>query len=233
MSRVSLMLIDCSMASCNLLIRIHRYKGGTGTASRLVGGEGPESKQFTLGVLVQTNYGRQLDLQIGGVPIGRILAKEGSSASIDPRKKSEVAGGRTEAGSLLVIMITDAPLLPHQLDRLARHAVVGTAQVGTHGVGRTFSGDIFLAVSTAPHPKEQVVGDNVKIGRTIQTYQIDVVKNESIDAFFEAAAEATEEAILNSMVGGREGMVGLDGLEIKGLPVERVKELLSQHKAPI
>ena len=110
---------------------------------------------------------------------------------------------------------------------------LGTAQVGTYGVGRTFSGDIFLAISTAPHPKEQVEGDNVKIGRTVQTYQVDVVKNESIDTFFQAAAEATEEAILNSLVGGRDGMVALDGGVIKGLPVERVKELLSKYSVPV
>lgn len=207
------------------------YKGGTGTASRLVGGEFGGT-EYVLGVLVQTNYARTADLQIGGVPVGPILVKEGEQAAAEA-KKLEVAKGRAEAGSLLVIIMTNAPLLTHQLDRLARHATVGVAQVSTYGVGRTFSGDIYLAISTAEHEAEQLRNKEGKIGRTTETYTVDVVKNESIDAYFEAVAEATEEAILNSMVGARDGMVGLDGTVIEGLPVDRIKELLARYRVEV
>ncbi|KAF4554196.1 Hypothetical protein D9617_5g070730 [Elsinoe fawcettii] len=203
------------------------YKGGTGTASRVVGGEGG-GKQFTVGALAQTNYARQYDLQIGGVPVGRLLEKEGSRPASDI-KKTETAQGRAEAGSLLVLLMTDAPLLPNQLKRLARHAAIGAAQVSGHAVGRTHSGDIFLAVSTAEYEGELLRSKEGKIGKTTETYSTEVLKNESIDAYFEAAAEASEEAILNSMVGARDGMLALDGSFIDGLPVDRVKELLAKH----
>ncbi|KAF2225024.1 peptidase family S58-domain-containing protein [Elsinoe ampelina] len=203
------------------------YKGGTGTASRLVGGDFGGT-EYTVGVLAQTNYGRQQDLQIGGVPIGRLLEKEGQRPPADV-KKSETAQGRVEAGSLLVLIMTDAPLLPHQLDRLARHATLGASQVSGHGVGRTHSGDIFLAVSTSEHEGELLRGKDGKIGKTTETYPVNVVKNESIDAYFEAVGEATEEAILNSMVGSRNGMLACDGNFVDGLPVDRVKELLAKY----
>ncbi|GAM83411.1 hypothetical protein ANO11243_013990 [Dothideomycetidae sp. 11243] len=205
----------------------HEYKGGTGTASRIVGGEGG-GKEYTVGVLVQTNYGRRRFLQIGGLPMGRIF---GGPAK--PRKRTEEAAPeRVDGGSLLVIVMTDAPLMTHQLNRLARHATVGVAQLG-RAVGMTFSGDIFLAVSTADHPVEQLRGPNSVIGKTTETYAVDAVKNESIDAYFEAVAEATEEAILNSMVGARDGMATMDGDFVEGLPVDRVKELLSKYSYPL
>ena len=201
----------------------HEYKGGSGTASRVVGLT-DNGKQYTVGVLVQTNHSHQADLMIGGVPIGRILAKE------SPRRRNLV--GKADDGSLLVLIITDAPLLPHQLQRLARHATAGLALCSSYGSGRTFSGDIFLALSTASHPSEQVQSAD-RIGKTVETYSVEVVKNESIDCFFEATVEATEEAILNSNVGARDGVVCLDGSVIEGLPVERVKQLLKQHLVKI
>lgn len=118
------------------------HEGGTGTASRLVGGGEGSTKEYTLGVLVQTNYGHGGDLLIGGVPVGKLLAKESQSSaaktegSIDVHAPSQVAG-RTDAGSFLALIITDAPLATHQLNRLARHATVGLAHVGGHLVGRT------------------------------------------------------------------------------------------------
>lgn len=129
-----------------------------------------------------------------------------------------------------MLLITDAPLASHQLQRVARHATAGLASVGHHGIGRTFSGDIFLAVSTAEHPAEQLTPD-VKLGHVnpTQTYSVEVVKNESIDPYFVACAEATEEAVLNSMVGGRAGTVCMDGTKIEGMPTDRVKELLEQY----
>ncbi len=210
----------------------HMFTGGTGTASRLVGNKN-NGKQYTLGALCQSNYGILADLAIGGIPVGRLLQKENAErqssafnadgSPVDPR----TTAGRTKDGSILILVITDAPLATHQLNRLARHATVGLAQVGTRGVGRTFSGDIFLAVSTAEHGPEQL--ENFSNPRPVETYETEVVKNESIDAFFYAVAEAVEEAILNCMVAASKGTVTMDGNKIQGLPVDRVRELLEKR----
>ncbi|KAK4962121.1 hypothetical protein LTR28_004769 [Elasticomyces elasticus] len=218
----------------------HQFAGGTGTASRLIpngktGVNGGED--YVLGALVQTNYGSTIDLQIGGVPIGKILQKEQAVELSEETEKERPADvhtsgtSKTDDGSILVLLITNAPLAPHQLSRLARHATVGLAQVGGHGIGRTFSGDIFLALSTAEHPPEQL-SEGTKMQRInpTETYKVDVVKNEAVDLFFHAASEATEEAILNSLVGARKGMRGIKGGYVaEGLPVERVRELLRKY----
>lgn len=207
----------------------HMFAGGTGTASRVIGGDANGGSSYTLAVLCQSNYGVLSELFIGSVPIGKILQKEAEDQE-DIRKASEGIGGRTKDGSILILIITDAPLATHQLNRVARHATAGLAAVGSNGIGRTFSGDIFLAVSTAEQGPEQL--ENFARGqrtRPVETYTTNVVKNESIDAFFVACAEATEEAILNSMVGGREGTVAMDGTKIPGLPTERIKQILDQY----
>lgn len=220
----------------------HMYAGGTGTASRLVGvGEGSVN-EYTLGVLCQSNYGVLAELVIGGIPVGKILQKEKdvntvstdaahAEANFDVHApvKRENHGGRKEDGSILVLIITDAPLATHQLQRLARHATVGLAHVGSSGVGRTFSGDIFLAISTAEHGPEQLGSWPRQRNRPTETYTAEVVKNESIDTYFVACQEATEEAVLNSIVGGREGTVAMDGTKVDGMPVDRVRELLAKH----
>lgn len=223
----------------------HQFTGGTGTSSRIVKGDARSAKEYVLGALCQSNYGHLVDLTIGGIPIGKILKKEREAASntsqghestdvhappTNPTTTVRNLAGRTKDGSILILLITNAPLLPHQLQRLARHATAGLACVGSHGIGRTHSGDIFLALSTAGHPSEQLTPD-VKMGHInpTQTYEVEVVKNESIDPYFVACAEATEEAVLNSLVGGREGTVGMDGTRIDGLPVNRVKALLEQY----
>ncbi|KAI9708600.1 MAG: hypothetical protein M1820_003818 [Bogoriella megaspora] len=213
----------------------HQFTGGTGTSSRVVatGGE----KEYTVGVLVQSNYGHTVDMRIGGVPIGKILVKEGEergeAPSMSYQKKEQAS--KVDKGSIVVIVLTDAPMLPNQLQRLARHVGVGIAQVGGPGsTGRTFSGDIFLALSTAEHGKEQLSeGVKMKHMNVTETYSVETVKNESIDAFFCAVAEATEEAVLNSMVGARDGMTGVDGNRADGLPVDRVRELLEKHLVKI
>ena len=212
----------------------HQFTGGTGTSSRLVGGGEGSKKEYTLGVLCQSNYGHLNDLVIGGIPIGKILAKEKLASSTgkndegtDVHASTEIAG-RTKDGSILILIITDAPLATHQLNRLARHATVGLTSVGGHGVGRTHSGDIFLALSTAEHGSE-LIDMKMKRMNPTQTYSTEVVKNESIDAYFVACAEAVEEAILNSLVGGHPGVTGMDGTKIDGLPLDKVKELLSHH----
>lgn len=124
-------------------------------------------------------------------------------------------------------------MLPHQLDRLARHCAIGLAQVGGHGVGRNHSGDIILALSTANTPDERMSIPHVNgVGR-LETNHIEIIKNESIDTIFRAASEATEEAILNSMVAGRAGRDGFDGIHLDGFPVDFVKEMLLKYRVNI
>lgn len=124
-------------------------------------------------------------------------------------------------------------MLPHQLNRLARHCAVGLAQVGGHGIGRNFSGDIILALSTANKTNERVAVPQVMGVGPVEVNQIEILKNESVDTMFRAASEATEEAILNSMVAGRDGRTGYQGLHLPGLPIDRVKELLAKHRVVI
>lgn len=158
----------------------HQFLGGTGSASRIVG-KNEQGEDYVLAVLVQTNYGLLRDMHIGGVPVGRLLEKEksDSDAGHDDVHAARYSSGKLSEGSFLVAILTNAPLLPHQLDRVARHATAGLAQVGGHGIGRTFSGDIFLALSTADHPKEQLEGVKMGAINPTQTYGIQVVKNES------------------------------------------------------
>ncbi|KAK5110943.1 hypothetical protein LTR62_005481 [Meristemomyces frigidus] len=204
----------------------HGHAAGTGTASRVIGGTEHDSGKYTLGVLCQSNYGHIDALQIGGVPVGKILEKEGHSGILH---EGTEPGGRTEDGSIVIIIVTDAPMSSTQLRRLARHATAGLALVGGHAIGSNFSGDIFLALSTHEYGSEQVDVPLTAGLRPTQTYGTEVVKNESLEGLFQACAEATEEAILNSLVGGRWGTVGMDGRKIAGLPVERVRELIGRY----
>jgi D-aminopeptidase len=140
------------------------------------------------------------------------------------------AGLKDLETQMLIVYRTDAPMLPHQLNRLARHCAVGLAQVGGHGVGRNFSGDIILALSTGNKPSERVMTPQVLGVGPIEINEIEIIKNESIDTMFRAASEVTEEAILNSMIAGREGRTGNKGMELPGLPVNRVRELLEKYR---
>ncbi|MCJ1473022.1 hypothetical protein MMC13_001671 [Lambiella insularis] len=196
----------------------HGFAAGVGTSSRVVEAQGREAG-WTVGVLVQTNYGVLRDLRIGGVPVGRLLEAEGNKAQEEVR-------GRMGEGSVVVVIITDAPMLPSQLQRLATRATLGLVQVGGNSAARTHSGDIFLALSTGNHPNE-LVDDGLRTPIGAQTYSVEAVKNESMNEFFRATSEATEEAILNSLVGARDGLTGK--IRLEGLPVERVRELLSKH----
>ncbi|TVY15115.1 Beta-peptidyl aminopeptidase BapA [Lachnellula arida] len=208
----------------------HMFPGGTGTSSRVVKGGEEDGREYTVGVLVQTNYGHNYDLHIGGVPIGKLLLKEQKEAP-----QSKVPTGKADDGSIVTYLIfsTDAPMLPHQLNRLARHCAVGLAQVGGHGIGRNHSGDIVLALSTANKPNELVATPQVMGVGPVETNQIEIIKNESVDAMFRAASEATEEAILNSMIAGRAGRTGYKGLHLPGLPTDRVKELLAKYRVQV
>lgn len=124
-------------------------------------------------------------------------------------------------------------MLPHQLNRLARHCAVGLAQVGGHGIGTNFSGDIMLAISNGNKTNEKISGERVNGIADVEVNQIEILKSESVDTMFRAASEATEEAILNSLVGGRAGRTGFNGLHLGGFPVERVKELLERYRVVV
>ncbi|KAH8784195.1 peptidase family S58-domain-containing protein [Hyaloscypha sp. PMI_1271] len=181
----------------------HMFPGGTGTSSRVVKRSGDVI--YTVGVIVQSNYGHTYNMQVGSVPIGKLILKEKGT----PWRKEKVAG-KADDGSIVIYLITEAPMLPHQLIRLARHCAVGLAQVGGHGVGSNHSGDIILALSTANKPEERVMTPGVNGIGPIEDNGIEIIRNESIDTMFKAASEVTEEAILNSMIAGREG--GKDGV---------------------
>jgi D-aminopeptidase len=187
----------------------YEFKGGNGTASRKVtltaGSEhegGKQSEAFTIGVFVQANCGRRPQLTIAGVPVGR-----------------EIPGQvyKEEAGSIIIIVATDAPLLPNQLKRLARRASLGLARTGS--VSGNGSGDLFLAFSTA-NPK---VADADHVSHTVKT-----IPNDLMDPIFAAVVQATEEAIVNALVDNHD-MVGRDNHHVPALPHERVRELLKKY----
>src|SRR5215204_2694556 len=182
----------------------HGFKGGTGTASRvLAAAEGG----YTVGVLVQANYGRRDLLRIAGVPIGREIT------DLMPERGN--AGGDGQ-GSIIVVVATDAPLLPHQLKRLARRVSLGVGTLG--GRGENTSGDIFIAFSTA----------NPEASKGEGTAQLTMLPNERINPLLRATVEATEEAIVNAMVAART-MRGIDGNTVHALPHERLREVLKKY----
>jgi L-aminopeptidase/D-esterase-like protein len=177
------------------------FKGGSGTASRVVE---TASSEFTVGAFVQANFGRRDQLTIAGVPVGRLL--------FDPAQEDE-------RGSIIGIIATDAPLLPHQLKRLARRISLGIGRSGAisgHG-----SGDIFMAFSTAnadAHHDEQRLA------------KAEFVPNSRLDRTFEAVIQAVDEAIMNAIF-ANETMEGFQGSRIEGLPHKKVMALLDKHKA--
>ena len=178
------------------------WKGGIGTASRkLVRQEGG----YTLGVLVQLNCGRPHELMIAGVADGKHLRP-----AVDARDR--------DLGSIIIIAATDAPLLPHQLKRVARRLSMGLARTGS--VSGNGSGDLFLAFSTA---------NLARLGRTGAVTRAAMLDNWRMDPLFAAAVQATEEAIVNALVAG-ETMVGIDGHRIPGIGHDDLREVMRQHQ---
>jgi len=183
----------------------YEFKGGTGTSSRKL----PEKLGgWTVGALVQSNFGRRYQLTIAGVPVG------------DHLKENTLWGTgenpfRQDDGSLIVILATDAPLLPHQLKRLAKRASLGMARTGS--LGGNGSGDIFLAFSTA---STGIAGE--------ATANVKYLLNDYIDPLLFASAYASEEAIINSMVAG-ESMTGHRGMTAQALPHDKLREIMSQY----
>ncbi|HSD73796.1 MAG TPA: P1 family peptidase [Steroidobacteraceae bacterium] len=217
----------------------HEFKGGIGTSSRQVRIEG---KLYTVGVLVQANYGVRDTLRIAGVPVGQhlrqqriytdeklagdffhkrkakavspILARE-REGEMDAALKPEISRGR-EMGSIIIVVATDAPLLPHQLKRIARRATMGLARNGSYsGNG---SGDLFVAFSTANPDAAQtnVVNTATYLGEDL------------LDDLFRATVEGTEEAIVNALVAARD-MRGQDGHLVLAIPHEELRAVLKQY----
>lgn len=185
----------------------YEFKGGTGTSSRKL----PEKLGgWTVGVLAQTNFGRRHLLTIAGAPVGKHLIENAPLTSgEDPY--------RMDDGSLIIIVATDAPLLPHQLKRVAKRVSLGMARTGS--IGGNGSGDIFLAFSTA---NPQATQPNLK-----GISEIQALANEKLDPVFAATVFATEEAILNSMVAA-EDMTGHE-FSVKALPHDEVRDILKKY----
>jgi len=179
----------------------HEFKGGIGTASRRLE---PQWGGYTVGVLVQCNYGLRRQLRVAGVPVGSEIT-EGTAR-----------GGDGEQGSIIIVVATDAPLLPHQLKRLARRAALGLARNGsTSGNG---SGDIFIAFSTA----------NPGAAAASGTVTLTMLPNDRMNPLFEATVQATEEAILNALVAART-MTGRDHHTVVALPHDRLRQALKKY----
>ena len=181
----------------------HEFKGGIGTSSRVVDSA---MHSYTVGVLVQANYGSRADLQIQGVPIGKHISYSEVSAPWE-RKRSD--------GSIIIVIATDAPLLSDQCRRLARRAAIGLARVG--GVGHNGSGDIFIAFSTANHHPQGHRGP----------FELKALPPDHLDGLFEAVISATEESILNALCAA-ETMTGQQGRTAHALPLDRVSELIER-----
>jgi L-aminopeptidase/D-esterase-like protein len=184
----------------------YEFKGGIGTASRKLD---ERSGGYTVGVLVQCNCGGREQLRIAGVPVGREI-------SANKVWSGAASSNQADRGSIIITVATDAPLLPHQLKRLARRASLGLGRTGsTSGNG---SGDIFIAFSTA----------NPRAARPSGLPQLTMLPNDRMDALFAATVEATEEAIVNALVAA-ETMTGADNHTVIALPHEGVKALLKKY----
>jgi D-aminopeptidase len=181
------------------------FKGGIGTSSRKLA---DKDGGYTVGVLVQCNYGSRQNFRVAGIPVGREIPSE------DPY--AFAPGDITERGSIIVIVATDAPLLPHQLKRLARRVSLGLGRDGS--ISGNGSGDIFIAFSTANQ------------GAATPDHVVDVkmLPNDKMNAIFEATVEATEESIINAMVAAT-SMTGIDNHHVSALPHDQLRAVLKKY----
>jgi L-aminopeptidase/D-esterase-like protein len=204
----------------------HGFKGGSGTASRTTGG-------YTVGVFVQCNCCSRRDLSIAGVPVGlEITDLQACTASSDPGaargngRRCDTAAPPSNSeldkadGSIIIVVATDAPLLPHQLKRVATRASLAVGRMG--GKGENGSGDIFLAFSTA----------NPRAAYGRDTSRVVMLPNERISAVFTATVQATEEAIVNAMLGA-ETMTGANDRRVYALPLDRLRQAMSKYGRPL
>lgn len=205
------------------------FKAGTGTASRVLAAD---AGGYTVGVLVQCNFGLRQDLRVAGVPVGQEIADLRPCITLpDPKIRPELprcgqpaaatpAPGGEESGSIIVVVATDAPLLPHQLKRIATRVALGVGRAG--GFSGNGSGDIFVAFSTA----------NPKAAAARATTRVEMVPNDRMNPLFVATVQATEEAILNSMLAA-DTMTGANGLRMYALPHERLLQAMRKYgRAP-
>ena len=210
----------------------NEFKGGIGTSSRVLSAK---AGGYTVGVLVQCNYGRRDQLRIAGVPVGKEIPEKPAygqdetasspvknsptgtktiEPAIDTRIGPQIAG--RDVGSIIVVVATDAPLIPTQLKRVAKKVSLGLGRDGSYsGDG---SGDIFIAFSTA---NPGAVGSK-------GLHQLTMLPNDSLDPIFLATVQATEEAVVNAMVAART-MTGLDDHEVIALPHDRLREVLKKY----
>jgi len=215
-------------------MRCHGFKGGTGTASRTLS---DAAGGYTVGVLVQCNYGQRRLLQVAGVPVGREITdlmpcfdsnEEPSRSWMRGVPKCSATGGAATrpspadddsdagSGSIIIVIATNAPLLPHQLQRVAKRAALGVGRMG--GLGEDSSGDIFLAFSTA----------NPAAAADTGIAKVTMLPNDRINPIFEATVQATEVAIINAMLAA-ETMTGADGYRVSALPAARLIEVLRKY----
>jgi D-aminopeptidase len=192
----------------------NQFKGGIGTSSRRLS---TQLGGYTVGVLVQCNYGSRARLSIAGVPIGQEIP------DLLPCRDSipgvPLTGRRcadADKGSIIIVIATDAPLLPHQLQRIAKRAALGVGRLG--GLGGNSSGDIFVAFSTA----------NPGAAKPDANVTVTMLPNERITPLFEATVQATEEAIVNTMVAAQT-MTGVNGLRVYALPHDRLRAALRKY----
>ena len=178
------------------------FKGGSGTSSRTIK---LDTATYTLGAFVQGNFGGRKDLMVAGVPVGKEIT------DLKP-----IINTKEKDGSIIVVIATNAPLLPSQLKQIAKRATIGVARTG--GLGRNSSGDIFLAFSTQQAQPNQK--GTLEVWRSIP--------KDWLDAFYQATAEATEEAIINAMLAA-EDMEGINGNTIYALPGERLQEVMRKY----
>jgi L-aminopeptidase/D-esterase-like protein len=183
----------------------HSFKGGIGTASRVVT---INNQDYTLGVLVQANYGDRKNLTIAGVPVGKEIT------DLMPRDSYEK--NHEGDGSIIVVIATDAPLLAHQMKRLARRVPMGVGKVG--GYGHDGSGDIFIAFSTA----------NSNVAFSDGTVNVEMLPNRMISPLFEATVQAVEEAIVNTLVAA-ETMEGINNNKVWALPHGRLIQIMKKY----
>jgi D-aminopeptidase len=183
----------------------HDFKGGTGTSSRIVDSK---SGQYIVGVLVQANHGDRHMLRVDGVPVGREISPEHIPLPWDEPP---------QGGSIIVIIATDAPLLPMQCKRLSQRATIGLARVG--GIGHNGSGDIFLTFATGNHIYAETDG----------RCTLEMIPNEHLNPFFEAVAEAVEESILNALTMA-ETMTGYKGRTAYALPLDELQRVMRKYR---
>ena len=203
------------------------FKGGIGTSSRVLP---PELGGYTLGVLVQCNYGSRRGLRVAGIPVGEEFVEPAIcwAGSTPPRREwlrdlprcgtrsSYLERPHPESGSIIIVIATDAPLLPHQLRRLVKRASLGLGREGS--ISSNLSGDIFIAFSTA---NRGLVGNTARVN-------LQMLPNAKLDPLFAATVQATEEAVTNSMVAAVT-MTGADSIQARALPHDRLLATLRKH----